>query len=210
MNGRRIPGSTKSRSIEIWMVRKLPTETCEPFDHLDNPTFAALRRRSLRFALDHGELLRAAMKKTDIPRGMDSRAAENFRLQFAIADLAGKGWIERIRKAAEKVTGTMDVSTRNTRLLAAIKRVFDAKRDAEKNSKYPSADPGFVGSTALIELLKGDPEAEVHEWAKGKPLTVKQLADVLGQYGISSTHNKAKDTRGYYEWQFDDTFKRYL
>jgi hypothetical protein len=210
MNGKHIPSSTKTRSIEIWMVRKLKTETCEPFDRLDNPTFAELRQRSLRFALDRSELLRAAMKKTDIPKDMDGRAAENFRLQFALADLAGRGWVERIRKAAEKITGTMDVSTRNTRLLAAIKRVFDAKREAERDAKFSSPDSGFAGSVALIELLKGDPEAEVHEWAKGKQITVRQLADVLGQYGISSTHNKAKDTRGYYDWQFEDTFKRYL
>jgi putative DNA primase/helicase len=209
MNGKRLPGSTKSRSIEIWMERKLKSDTCEHFNHLDNESFGQLRQRSLRSALDLSEVLKGA--NPIIPQGMDNRLADNFRLQFAIADLAGGTWPERARSAAMKISGTTDASSRNTRLLAAIKDIYDARVEAEKQLPTMN-DPRmvFIGSGTLIEVLTADPESEFREWSKGKAINPHQLGRVLGEFGVTSMRDPKGQSRGFYMYQFEPVWERYL
>ena len=52
MKGDKRPDTTLSRSLAIDMKPKLTGEWIADFDHLDNETFARLRRQVLRWATD--------------------------------------------------------------------------------------------------------------------------------------------------------------
>jgi hypothetical protein len=213
MNGKSMAGATKSRTIEVWMRRKLASEKCEHFNHLDNNEFGQLRQRSLRNSLDIFEVLKQRLDPS-IPQGMDNRVAENFRLQFALADLAGGSWPERARSAAMKITGTVDVSSRNARLLAAIKAVYEGRLEEEKKNNLAVIDHDirdiFIGTGDLIKALLKEPTSEFHGWANDKPISQHQLWRVLDDFEIRSTPDKAGKSRGFYGWQFGDAWARYL
>jgi putative DNA primase/helicase len=195
------------------MQRKLGSDSCEHFNHLDNNEFGQLRQRSLRSSLDIFDTLKQA--DPSIPAGMDNRIADNYRLQFAISDLAGGSWPERARSAAMKISGTVDVSSRNARLLAAIKAIYDARLEEEKKTpRLAIIDHDvrniFIGTKRLIKALLQDPASEFREWHKGKPINQHQLWRVLDDFKISSTTDKAGKERGFYGWQFADAWDRYL
>lgn len=85
-------------------------------------------------------------------------------------------------------------------LLADVKAVFDDKRA----SKIFSAD--------LLNALVADEEAPWATWNRGKPMTIRQLAAKLADFGVKSgTVRQGFDTKkGYSLDQFRDAFGRYL
>src|SRR5262249_23942575 len=90
------------RAIHFGMLPKLPDETVERFQYADNDEFLEQRRKLARFAIDNVERLRGA--NVEMPEGFDNRLQENWRLLFAIADIAGGPWPKRIRAAAVALT----------------------------------------------------------------------------------------------------------
>jgi len=136
-----------------------------------------------------------------MPEGFDNRLGDNWRLQFAIAEAAGGEWPEKAHTAAIKLSAPTNVSSVGVELLVGIKAIFD-------QTSAPR-----ITSRDLIEKLTSDPESRWHEWKFGKPLTQKQLAGLLKQYGIVSltVHPPhAKDAKGYERVAFEDVWRRYL
>src|SRR5512142_3271665 len=105
------------------MRRRKTNEAIERFAHKDDAQLAELRSRLSRWAVDNEQALRDA--KTPMPEAFDNRRADNWRVMFAIADLAGSEWGEKARFAAAKLEGATDTSSIGVRLLADIKRIFD-------------------------------------------------------------------------------------
>ena len=191
MCGRKLPAATLSRCIFVDLKRKRSTENVERFEHKDDAGLADLRRRLKRWAMDNEETLRAAAPS--MPAELTNRRADNWRLQLAIAELALADWSEKARAAALKIEGKADVRTIGVRLLADIRKLFDA-------------DPAVhcMLSQIMVEKLVEDPEQPWIEYAKGKPLTQNRLAKLLGAYSIISTtvHPPGlKHGKGYYRSQ---------
>jgi hypothetical protein len=65
-----------------------------------------------------------------MPDELQNRRADNWRIQFAIADLAGLDWGDKARAAAINIEGKTDNRTVGVRLLADIKALFDADPEA--------------------------------------------------------------------------------
>jgi hypothetical protein len=65
-----------------------------------------------------------------MPDELQNQRADNWGLQFAIADLAGTDWGDKARAAAVKIEGKADNRTISVRLLADIKVLFDADPEA--------------------------------------------------------------------------------
>jgi hypothetical protein len=72
MKGKSLRDTTLSRCIRIELQRKLPEETVEDFDHIDDAELFNLRRQCARWALDHANSLKKA--KPEIPLGLHNRA----------------------------------------------------------------------------------------------------------------------------------------
>jgi hypothetical protein len=133
---------------------------------------------------------------------MDNRTADNWSLQFRIADLAGEDWGDQARSAALKIAGKADSRTIGVRLLADIKALFDA--DLKTHCLH---------SSFIVASLIEDPEKPWVEFTRGKPLTQGRLARMLGTYSITSqtvAPPGLKDGKGYYKAQFEDAWLRYL
>ena len=99
--GSNLPQATRTRCIELRMVPKRQDETVDEFNETDDIEFATLRRKFSRWAGDNAAALKQA--KPIIMPGLNNRAAANWKLLLAIAELAGGSWPERAREAAERL-----------------------------------------------------------------------------------------------------------
>jgi Protein of unknown function (DUF3631) len=210
MIGRDLPPATASRGIFIQQERKKGNEPAEKFAHQDDPGLTDLRARLRRWSDDNADVLRDA--KPVMPEGFDNRRADNWRVQLAIAELAGEDWAEKARIAAANLDKESDATTIGVRLLAHIQRIRD------------EVGGDCVLSAALVARLKEDPEAPWAEWNRGKGLTQNSLAALLGGgggrgrrgkrgYGIHSqtVHPPGQSHGRGYRWaQFEDAWSRYL
>ena len=169
MIGKRMPATTLGRCIVIELKRKMESEHVEHFNLLDDAHLGELRQQALCWALDNGEHLKVATPET--PEGFQNRLGDNYRLLFAIADHARREWPERARLAAQQLSCVIDVSSRNVRLLAAIKEAFGTLE--------------AIGSADLVGRLTADETAEWTDWKGGKPISQAQLASALSNFGIS-------------------------
>lgn len=196
MIGRKMPAATLSRCIIVELRRRKKGETVEKFKHVDDAELGDLRSRLRRWSMDNEEALRAAV--VAMPEGFENRRADNWHLQFAIADLAGEDWGDQTRAAAAKIEAGSDASTVGVRLLAAIRTILGDDTD------------DFIGSQELIARLTADGESEWAEYRHAKPITSAQLARLLKPFHIFAGHAPSGDRRGYRRAQFEDAWATYL
>ena len=192
------------------MRRRKPDERIDKFDHKDDAGLADLRSRLLRWSTDNTDPLRLA--ELSMPPAFDNRRADNWRVLFAIADLAGDDWGERARLAAIRLESANDTSTIGVRVLADIKRIFDK-----------DGGPSMLSATLVAKLVE-DQEGPWVAWNKGKGLTQNALAVLLGGGGGRGRGSRGgfgihSDTvhpepgvqgKGYKRVQFEDAWARYL
>jgi putative DNA primase/helicase len=204
MKGKHLRDTTLGRCIRIELQRKLPTETVEDFDHIDDAELADLRSRLARWADDHA----AALKKAtpEIPPGFHNRIRANWKLLFAIAETAGKDRKAEAWRAAEAIEGVRTTSelSMGVRLLAAVRPLFGPDAEQELHCML---------TNEIIRRLTEDPEQPWVEYRRGKPITPRQLSDLLKPYKISSgTVHPSPDVHGwgYKRQQFEDAWRRYL
>jgi hypothetical protein len=190
MIGRKLPAATLSRCVFIGLRRRKSGERIERFLHIDDGELAQLRSRLARWSIDNENILRHA--KPTMPKTFDNRRGDNWRLQFAIADLAGEDWGEHAREAAGRLERASDTTSIGAQLLADIKHIFDEEcRDC-------------ILSAVLVEKLKEDDELPWAGWGKGnKGLTQNSLASLLSGGG-----GRGRGSRG--GSAFEDAWARYL
>jgi hypothetical protein len=202
MNGKKLPAPTLSRCIHIELRRRKRSEPVVKFKHRDDEGLATLRQRLARWAMDNEDTLRDA--KPAMPEELLNRSDDNWNLLFAIADLCDgvEGYGERARAAALEIEGKADSRTLKTRLLADVKAIYDEKAK-ERTS-------GLFSETIVSELNK-DEEKPWQTLSRGKELNQNRLADMLADFGIRSGTIRIDQTKkGYYRWQFDEAWERYL
>ena len=189
----------EDRSILITMRRKSRDERVERRRGGDTEEFSVLRSKALRWAMDSLD----ALKKADpvMPEQLNDRAADNWRPLLAIADLAGGEWPARARMAALALSGE-DISSEDigVQLLEDIYAMFE-----------PGVD--VLLSRQIVENLFADPAKPWADYNRGRPITQKQVARLLGAFQILSgtVHPLGlSHGRGYKRDQFDDAVRRYL
>jgi hypothetical protein len=194
-NGK-LPDDLKQRSIVVEMKRRLPDE---PVSELRDDRCASLdriARKCARWADDNAALL---VDRDPDMGGLINRAADNWRPLFAIADVIGFDWPERIRQAALALA-PRDSEGTGPMLLADIKAAFDDKTTDRLSS---------VETCETLAAMEGRPWAE---WNVGKPITPNQLARLLKLFEIipNSVRVGGKTPKGYYRQQFEEAWRRYL
>src|SRR5579885_1810903 len=196
---RSLPGTLADRSIIIRMQRIAPGEKRQPFDsrRVEHET-AALFRKLARFALDNLSTLENCDPK--LPEGAVNRIADNWRPLFAIAEVAGGEWPERVRRAYELLAKPDDdAESLGVLLLADMRALFH-----ERGDRLLSAD--------VVDALGKKEERPWPELRNGRPITARQLAALLKRFGIRPTILRAGDDRGkgYVLDDFRDVCARYL
>jgi hypothetical protein len=199
MIGRNMPATTLSRCIFIEVQRKKRTERIEEkFRRRDDSELQSLRSRLLKWSMDNASAV--GNTNPSMPEGFDNRLADNWTLQFAIADLAGLDWGDQARAAAVKIEKGSDSRSVGERALAAIKTIRE--------------DSNAIGisSQSLIEILASDPGSEWAEWRNSKPITQNALARLLKRFKIAPdkvTINGVQ-LRGYLWAWFEDAWERHV
>ena len=199
-NGR-LPDDLEQRSIIIEMQRR---RSDEPLSELRDDRCKSLQRAArmcARWADDNAAFAGDCDPDTGL---MINRNADNWRPLFAIADLVGADWPERIRDAAAALAPRETEST-GPMLLADIRTAFEEKALDRLAS---------VEICAALTAMESRPWAEwkASKGASPKPLTPNQLARLLKPFGIAPTGTIRVEDRtfkGYYRHQFREAWDRY-
>ncbi len=187
------------RAIILELRRKLPHEKVERLRHAEGGLFAKLAAKLARFSNDYSNIVRFA--KPELPEVLNDRAQDNWEPLLAIADLAGEEWSQLARAAALKISGDADQSrSLGVELLADIEEVMESK----KADRISTAD--------LISDLCRDDEKPWATFNRGRPISPRQVAGRLKDFGIASNTIRLGTTtaKGYLFLQFADAFSRYL
>jgi hypothetical protein len=137
-----------------------------------------------------------------MPEQFNNRAAANWKLLLATAELAGGNWPKAARAAATKLSRQhRQEPSEGKRLLAAFQVLF-------------AAHGSMLTSANVQKLLTADPTSE---WADfrghGRPINQREIALLLDGYEIHPQvihPRKGKSDRGYrVEW-FWKAFRHYL
>lgn len=187
------------RAITLELRRKLPHEHVERLRYAEPELFDNLAAKLARFGEDYQEAIRKA--RPDLPASLNDRAQDNWEPLLAIASVAGGLWPRWGRDAALKLSGAESATmTVGTELLADIREVFNTKRVTR------------ISTVDLIAALCEDQEAPWATYNHGKPLTPRQLAKWLSEYGLQSkTIRIGHGTdKGFISEWFEEAFARYL
>jgi hypothetical protein len=195
-----LPGTLHDRSIGIRLQRAKPGELFRRFDSRHTENEHELCRKLARWTADNIEQLESAEPK--LPEGVFNRLADNWRPLFAIAEIAGGDWPQRIATAFARLGARPDIDAEGYRvmLLADIRDILSRI----------DADP-----VSLADLATELGKMEDRPWAEfscGKPITTQKLSRELKKFGIVSTTKRVGDEtfKGYERNNFDDAFARYL
>jgi putative DNA primase/helicase len=195
-----LPGTLHDRSIIVRLERAKPGEVRERFDSRRVGREIELCRKLARFCADNKAQLEAC--EPMLPSGAFNRLADNWRPLFAIAEIAGGGWPQRVEAAFAKLTNKADADAQGmgAMLLADIQQVFNEGR------------AGRMFSKALVETLCAMSYRPWPEAHKGKPISETWLARRLHAFGVSPKTLRIGDDRakGYETADFAEAFARYL
>jgi putative DNA primase/helicase len=185
------------RAVILELRRKLPHEEVDRIRHAEPALFDNLRSKLARFAEDYRDQVRKA--KPPLPQSLNDRAQDNWEPLLAIAMTAGGDWFRIGSAAALKLSGGEHESqTTGIELLSDIREIF--------------VDRDKVSTADLIMLLCNDDEKPWATFNRGKPITPRQVARRLREYGIHShtIRNGVDTAKGYIIDQFEESFSRYL
>ncbi len=196
----KLPDTLHDRSIVIELRRKLTGEKTEKLRYSGGDGFIQLQRKLQRFADDSREALR--LLRPNLPEGISDRAADNWEPLLAIAILAGGCWPEKALTAALALSARdNDATSLGTELLADMEALYNSKGIA------------YLYTSDLIEALCKEDERPWATYNRGRPITPRQIAKLLKEYGIHSKNIKSSYgsvQKGYERSQFTDAFSRYL
>lgn len=188
------------RAINLRMRRKRNDEKVVRLNSIDDDIFQKLTSMLARFSKDYSQLIRKARPR--LPNELNDREQDNWEPLFAIADVAGNDWAERARKAALNISKSNQNETTSIgiELLSAIHDVFQNKMIAR------------ISTAELIKTLCSDEEQAWLTFNRGQPISPRQLATLLKEYGIQSKGIRIGygTPKGYEKEQFAEAFARYL
>jgi hypothetical protein len=190
-----LPTTLADRCIVFRLHRKTADEPCERLRKFDP---GDIKRKCLRFVLDHKEQIAAA--EPEIPRELNDRAADIWEPLFVIADLAGGPWPQLAREAAIGVAAASTDSNPISVLLFDVYIQFN----------FAKTDRLF--SSDLVARLNAYHNRPWKDLLRGKPIDDRWLARQLSPYGIRP-HNlriNGNQAKGYCQEDMLETIRRYV
>src|SRR5262245_38095521 len=179
-----LPDTLRDRAIELRMQRRLPSEPIERLrtDRI-SAEFEPLRRRAGRWVQDNAAGLREADPL--IPVELGDRETDNWRLVFAIAELAGGRWPE----SARRVAGSHSVAHHDFEASVRIQLLSDIRSILEPEPEFGS----WVASEDIANGLAAFQEGQWAEWNRGKPISKAQIAKLLSRVGLGPRMQRIAD-----------------
>jgi putative DNA primase/helicase len=194
-----LPDTIMDRAITLELRRKLINEATERLRHVEPNLFKILSAKLARFAQDYSDAIQQA--KPELPDALNDRAQDNWEPLLAIADVVGNDWPKLARSIAIKISGNKEHSqSLGVELLSDIQEIFESKNTDR------------ISSAELIRLLCADEEKPWATYNRNAPITPRQIATRLKEFGIISNTIRIGmiTAKGYMKAQFADAFARYL
>lgn len=190
----------QSRSVVIWMLPKLASETRERLRRVELPELADCRRQLAAWADTV-----TTWTPPPLPKTLANRDGDNWEPMLGVAAVAGGDWPKRAQAAAEASIQTERTPSVIVRLLRSIWEIYQPK-DADTPATFKSTE-------ALLADLVALPD---EDWATmgpaGRSITAawlrERLTHLLDPPG--STREERGGPRGYAFRQFRNSFSRYI
>lgn len=196
----KLSGTIEDRAIPLRMRRKVAGETAASIRRSDPQPWADLQSKLLRWTADHRHRI-ASSRPTPVA-GLGDRVQDCWEPLLSIAEVAGAEWPGLARAAALALHGVEeDTPSIGVELLRDVEAAFTDRRT------------GRLASRELLAILIDDDEAPWATWNRGNPLTVRQLAARLSDFGIKPKTTRLPNgdrLKGYVLADFADAFARYL
>lgn len=191
------------RSIVIKLERKpRNVERARFSERVVTEEGIAHARQIARWVADHSDEVRQAELHTPRPTWLGDRECDNWSTLFAVAQVAGGEWPEKMLKAAKVLrVNTDDEADHRERLIHDIRAVF---KELKK--------PPVIKSGDLVNRLN---EIETSPWGDfrgGDGLSAHKLAALLKPFEIKPDKKRpaGRDpVRGYWLESFEAVFARY-
>jgi putative DNA primase/helicase len=198
---KKLPATTIGRSIVISLERAIIGEIEIYNQKLHQHGIRGTGRKIARFIADN----RSAISNCNptLPNGVQHRLADKWTVLFAIAEIAGCEWRNKIAMALHSQVNLTEPS-KALQLLMDIKSVLPAV--------------GHMATVFLIDKLCRLDDSPWEEYnfsrwdAEKKKIHSRQIANLLGQFGLKSkTLNVAGTSkRGYQRDHLENAFNRYI
>ena len=191
-----LPDTLADRCIVITMQRKMPGEKCERLRELDATEY---RQRCADFVRGHSEAIGPA--RPEIPSKLNDRAADIWEPLLAIADLAGGGWPELARQAAEKLSTAYDDDVAPIGYLVQDIRNWLVAQDLDR-----------IFCRNLVDALNAVHDRPWEDLRRGRKINEWWLGRLLSGLGVQSKAMRVNDTvaKGYTLTDIEAAFRRYV
>ena len=179
-----LPDTVLDRSIVVKLARRPAGVSLAHWRDRDRTAIESLRRRLARWCEDEAANIVTGLSGVSFPPGLHDRGRDAWEALLAIGDTAGSDWSGRegrASQACEHVTAsTADEETgAREMLLADLRAIFEAR-------DWPEAIASNLVLDKLTEL-EGRPWSE---WKRGKPLSSRQLSNLLKPFGVQPRQRK--------------------
>lgn len=196
----KLPPTLEDRAVLVRLRRKLTGDAVLKFSvHSTSTEATDLRRRLVRWAADSSVGLSGSMPEA--PKGLNDRAADNWGPLLAIAVDAGPAWLAKAEAAALSTSlASDDDEDEATMLLHDLRSLFDRLGP-------------MLPTETIIENLIAVEERPWRDYRFGKPLTARQLAQLLDGFEVKPMKIRTGATttaRGYRVEAFARAFASHL
>jgi putative DNA primase/helicase len=194
----KLPAALHDRCLVIRMQRKRSDDNIERFrEDRAASELIDLKHKVVRWAADNVSLLKGA--DPDIPNALNDRAADNWRILLAIADLARGHWPDAARRVAVLISGDEEDTSLSVQLLHDVRDIFD---DLNKDR---------LSTAELVRQLEFRDDRPWATLIDGVAITGHRIASMLEPFGIRQKVMRIGDKtlRGYERAQFADAWSRY-
>jgi putative DNA primase/helicase len=185
------------RSIQLSMQKKLKSQEVEKFRRYQNEE---LQRKCVRWAKDNLDML--ASSRPQMPNTLSDRQEDIWECLFAIAEIAGGEWPQKVWDAASaQAADSVAQVTDDLVLLAAIRQRF---------VEIPSHKEA---SSVICEWLNFQDDLPFKDWRRGQGIDPRFLGRKLKPYGITPRNlnlGGSSRLKGYLLEELEPVFQRYL
>jgi len=190
-----LPETLQDRAIDIKLRRKTQNEKSAKLDIDFEAECVEIRQKCRRWADDNFNELSAT--RPEMPATNNDRMTDNWMPLYAIAQVVGGAWPEKIKESMSKMISGEDDNI-GVMLLEDIKEIFGSRER--------------IFSYDLAEALREKEDRPWDDWNRGKGLKQNGLANLLKPFGIKSKTMRIADDRkkGYELERLQDAFDRYL
>ena len=170
-----LPDTVASRSIQVSLKRRAPTERVSRFGYASANERATPLRERLETWTPHAVEMLSTIEVDDLIELAD-RAAEVWRPLLEIAAMAGPAWSARARHAALTFSGKLAVevtASAGIQLLTAIRKLFDDDGDRD-----------HISTDALLKEINADEELPFGGYGRSDALSPRALAEMLRPFEV--------------------------